>query len=84
MLCLVFLCLSRKPSGSPPTCKARCGPRVPRLVLVAQAPGESAVDVHLHVSTGRGNLVATGMAVQAMTRFLVDVGLLTSKVPAGL
>ncbi|ROR97224.1 putative NBD/HSP70 family sugar kinase [Salana multivorans] len=55
-----------------------------RDVLVAQAPGESAVDVHLHVSTGRGNLVATGMAVQAMTRFLVDVGLLTSKVPAGL
>ncbi|WP_454293648.1 ROK family protein [Salana multivorans] len=55
-----------------------------REVLLAQAPGESALDVQLHVSTVRGNSVATGMAVAALTRFLGDVGLLTTRLPIGL
>lgn len=54
-----------------------------REVLLSQAPGESAQDVQLHVSTVRGNSVATGMAVAALTRFLGDVGLLTTKLPIG-
>lgn len=55
-----------------------------REVLVSQAPGESAMDVRLYVSTVRGNSVATGMAVAALTRFLGDVGLLTTRAPVGL
>ncbi|WP_234417842.1 ROK family transcriptional regulator [Miniimonas sp. S16] len=54
-----------------------------RSTLVAQAPGESAVDMTLRISTVRGNSVATGMAVSALTWFLADVGLVT-RVPVGL
>lgn len=52
--------------------------------LVSQAPGRSAHDLRLEVSTVRGNSVATGVATIALERFLSDVGLLTTRVPIAL
>ncbi|WP_125776606.1 ROK family transcriptional regulator [Antribacter gilvus] len=52
--------------------------------LVEQAPGRSAHDLRLEVSTVRGNSVATGVAIIALERFLSDAGLLTSRVPIAL
>ncbi|MBE1876077.1 ROK family transcriptional regulator [Myceligenerans pegani] len=55
-----------------------------RARLVDQAPGRSADDVRLEVSTVRGNMVATGVAAIALERFLTDVGLLTTRIPITL
>jgi predicted NBD/HSP70 family sugar kinase len=55
-----------------------------RARLVEQAPGRSADDLRLEVSTVRGNSVATGVALIALERFLADVGLLTTRLPIAL
>lgn len=55
-----------------------------RARLVEQAPGRSADDLRLEVSTVRGNSVATGVASIALERFLTDVGLLTTRIPIAL
>lgn len=57
---------------------------VTRARLVEQAPGRSADDLRLEVSTVRGNSVATGVATIALERFLADVGLLTTRIPIAL
>jgi predicted NBD/HSP70 family sugar kinase len=58
-------------------------PAVRRRVL-AEAPGDSAADLAIEVSTVRGNSVATGIATIALERFLSDVGLVTTRVPTAL
>ncbi|GAB3167802.1 ROK family transcriptional regulator [Myceligenerans halotolerans] len=55
-----------------------------RARLVEQAPGRSADDLRLDVSTVRGNPVATGVGAIALERFLTDVGLLTTRIPITL
>lgn len=55
-----------------------------RAEVLAQAPGQSAVDLVLEASTERGNMVATGVAMTALERFLGDVGLVTTQVPVAL
>ncbi|QEO14211.1 ROK family transcriptional regulator [Agromyces intestinalis] len=49
-----------------------------------QAPGRSAHDLQLVVSTVGGNSVATGVATIALERFLADAGLLTTQIPIAL
>lgn len=49
-----------------------------------EAPGDSAADLAIAVSTVRGNSVATGIATIALERFLGDVGLVTTRVPTAL
>ena len=55
-------------------------PAVRRRVM-QEAPGDSAADLAIEVSTVRGNSVATGIATIALERFLGDVGLVTTRVP---
>ncbi|WP_425956775.1 ROK family protein [Xylanimonas sp. McL0601] len=55
-----------------------------RAHLVDQAPGRSAADMALEVSTVRGNSVAAGLATIALERFLADAGLLTTQLPTAL
>lgn len=52
--------------------------------LREQAPGETGADVELVVSSIRGNSVATGIAMIALERTLVDAGLLTTRIPVAL
>ncbi|THV23494.1 ROK family transcriptional regulator [Glycomyces paridis] len=49
-----------------------------------EAPGDSAADLTIAVSTVRGNSAATGIATIALERFLGDVGLVTTRVPTAL
>ncbi|MDN3238388.1 ROK family transcriptional regulator [Glycomyces tritici] len=58
-------------------------PAVRRRVL-EEAPGDSAADLAIEVSTVRGNSVATGIATIALERFLGDVGLVTTRVPTAI
>jgi predicted NBD/HSP70 family sugar kinase len=58
-------------------------PAVRRRVL-EEAPGDSAEDLAIEVSTVRGNSVATGIATIALERFLGDVGLVTTRVPTAI
>lgn len=55
-----------------------------RAHLIEQAPGWSARDLVLEVSTIEGNSVATGVATTALERFLADAGLLTTQIPIAL
>ncbi|HEX2144977.1 MAG TPA: ROK family protein [Glycomyces sp.] len=55
-----------------------------RRRVIEEAPGESAADLAIEVSTVRGNSVATGIATIALERFLSDVGLVTTRVPTAL
>jgi len=55
-----------------------------RRHLREQAPGWSARDLVLEVSTVEGNSVATGVATTALERYLADVGLLTTQIPIAL
>ncbi|GAA1687960.1 ROK family transcriptional regulator [Glycomyces endophyticus] len=55
-----------------------------RRSVVEEAPGDSAADLEVEVSTVRGNSVATGIATIALERFLSDVGLVTTRVPTAL
>ena len=48
--------------------------------LIAQAPGRAGERVRLELSSVAGNPVAIGMATIALERFLVDAGLLTSRI----
>jgi predicted NBD/HSP70 family sugar kinase len=52
--------------------------------LASQAPGGSAADLTVGISTVRGNSVAIGMATMAFERFLGDVGLVTTREPLAL
>lgn len=49
-----------------------------------QSPGRSAQDLELEISTVRGNSVATGVAIIALERYLVDAGLITTRIPIAL
>ena len=49
-----------------------------------QSPGRAGAALELEVSTVRGNPVATGIAMIALERSLVDVGLLTTRIPVAL
>lgn len=55
-----------------------------RRHLREQSPGHAGGDVELVVSTVAGNPVATGVALIALERFLVDAGLLTTHIPVAL
>ncbi|THV33914.1 ROK family protein [Glycomyces buryatensis] len=55
-----------------------------RLRVLQEAPGDSAADLDIAVSSVRGGSVATGIATIALERFLGDVGLLTTRVPTAL
>lgn len=55
-----------------------------RRHLQEQAPGWSARDLLLEISTVEGNSVATGVATTALERYLADVGLLTTQIPIAL
>ncbi|MGN8025300.1 ROK family protein [Microbacterium sp. 22242] len=57
---------------------------VARERLRSEAPGEAGAAVQLEVSTVSGNSVATGMAMIALERTLVDAGLLTTRIPVAL
>jgi len=52
--------------------------------LSTEAPGGAGSTVDLEISTVGGNSVATGMAMMALERFLVDAGLLTTRLPVAL
>jgi predicted NBD/HSP70 family sugar kinase len=49
-----------------------------------QSPGRAGTALELEVSTVRGNPVASGIAMIALERSLVDAGLLTSRIPVAL
>jgi predicted NBD/HSP70 family sugar kinase len=49
-----------------------------------ESPGDAAAGLAIEVSTVRGNSVATGIATIALERFLVDAGLVTTRVPTAL
>lgn len=49
-----------------------------------QSPGRAGTALALEVSTVRGNPVASGIAMIALERSLVDAGLLTSRIPVAL
>ncbi|WP_341977448.1 ROK family transcriptional regulator [Microbacterium sp. LWO13-1.2] len=55
-----------------------------RRHLREQSPGHAGGDVELVVSTVSGNPVATGVALIALERSLVDAGLLTTHIPVAL
>ncbi|GAA4488097.1 ROK family transcriptional regulator [Microbacterium panaciterrae] len=52
--------------------------------LRTESPAGAGGSVQLEVSTVGGNSVATGMAITALERFLVDAGLLTTRIPVAL
>jgi len=49
-----------------------------------QSPGHAGTSLDLEVSAVRGNPVASGIAMIALERSLVDAGLLTSRIPVAL
>lgn len=57
---------------------------IARERMRSQSPGSAGADVDLEVSAVRGNPVATGIAMIALERSLVDAGLLTTRIPVAL
>jgi predicted NBD/HSP70 family sugar kinase len=55
-----------------------------RRRVIEESPGDAAAGLAIEVSTVRGNSVATGIATIALERFLVDAGLVTTRVPTAL
>jgi predicted NBD/HSP70 family sugar kinase len=55
-----------------------------RARLTEESPGGAGAAVKLEVSTVGVDSVATGMAMIALERFLVDAGLLTTRIPVAL
>jgi predicted NBD/HSP70 family sugar kinase len=55
-----------------------------RRRVIEESPGAAAAGLAIEVSTVRGNSVATGIATIALERFLVDAGLVTTRVPTAL
>jgi len=57
---------------------------IARERMRSQAPGRAGAAVDLEVSSVRSNPVATGIAMIALERSMVDAGLLTTRIPVAL